>query len=65
LAMSKPPKKKPKEPAPSLYLRLDEATYAALMSYINAQKAPPEKTTVGLVALREFLQREVHYPSRG
>ncbi len=56
-----PPKKKPgrvgrkpKNPG-MLMLRLDADTVAALEAYIVAQEVPPERTAVGLTALRRFL----------
>lgn len=60
--MAKSPKRPKPEGVPSLYLRLDPQTFEALMNYINAQETPPEKNTVGLVALRQFLARHGHYP---
>jgi len=63
--MAKSSKKKPPaDSAPSLYLRLDPQTFEALMNYISAQETPPEKNTVGLVALRQFLAKHGHYPPR-
>ncbi len=64
LVMAKTPKKKPKDTAPVIYLRLDDGTYSALLAYIGAQETPPDKTTVGLVALRQFLSKHGHYPPK-
>jgi hypothetical protein len=49
--------KKPKNPG-MLMLRMDDATVAALEAYLGAQKVPPERTAVALVALRQFLTAE-------
>lgn len=62
--MAKAPKKKLKDTAPVVYLRLDDGTYRALLSYIGSQETPPDKTTVGLVALRQFLTKHGHYPPK-
>jgi hypothetical protein len=61
------PKKKPapeKKPQPVLFLRLDAATEAALVGYINSQEAPPDRTAVGLAALRQFLTRHGFWPPK-
>ena len=66
-----PPKKKkpslvgrkPKNPG-MLMLRMDEATVAALDAYLTAQKVPPERTAVALVALRQFLTAEGFPPAK-
>jgi hypothetical protein len=57
-----PPKKRkpdrvgraPKNPG-MLLLRLDEDTVAALTAYLASLEVPPERTAVGLAALRKFL----------
>ena len=61
---SNPSKKGAKDTAPVIYLRLDDGTYRGLLSYIQAQETPPDKTTVGLVALRQFLAKHGHYPAK-
>jgi hypothetical protein len=57
LAMSKhkPQDAKPAKP-PILYLRLLPSDEAALQDYIHAQDTPPDRTAVGLRALRAFLR---------
>lgn len=54
-----PPKKKPaskRQPNPNvIFLTLDDETAQALVAYIDAQEVPPERTTVALTALRQFL----------
>jgi len=52
---SKP--KPSKDRGPVLYLRLSDDDEAALTGYIAAQEVPPDRTAVGLTALRQFLGR--------
>jgi hypothetical protein len=56
-----PPKKKPgkalKNPEQVL-MRMDPETQAAFEAFIAAQKVPPERPAVTLIALRLFLASE-------
>ena len=71
--MPKPPKKpnktsgssarEPKHPNVVL-VRLLDPDVAGLRSYMESLKVPPERPAVLLVALREFLAREGHYPPK-
>lgn len=64
LATMPPPKKKPgsrpkKQPNPkAMFLTLDDATAAALVAFLGAQKVAPERTAVVVHALRAFLTSE-------
>lgn len=49
------PKETAKPTPPVLYLRLTAADEAALQAYIEAQDTPPDRTAVGLRAVRSFL----------
>lgn len=53
--------RKPKNPG-MLLLRLDDETTAALAAYINSFEVKPERTAVGLAALRQFLAERGHLP---
>jgi hypothetical protein len=55
------PERKPEAAAekgkpPVLYLRITPDDEAALQAYIDAQDTPPDRTAVGLRALRQFLE---------
>ncbi len=54
-----PPKKPAKKPAkkrgPVLFITMDEGTDAELHAYLAAQDVAPDRSAVGLKALREFL----------
>jgi hypothetical protein len=66
-SMSKHPGKKaakPKEPTPTIYLRLTAAHEAAVQVYINRQKAKPDRQAVGLAALEHFLEAEGLWPPK-
>lgn len=45
-----------------LSMRLDLETEGALLRFISSQRVPPDKTSVGIMAIREFLQREGFWP---
>jgi hypothetical protein len=67
VGMAKAPKgkrDKHRDTAPVIYLRLDANTYRGLLAYIDRQETPPDKTTVGLVALRQFLAKHDCYPPK-
>lgn len=57
-------KKASKDRGPVLYLRLDDETEASLQAFIAAQRVEPDRTAVGLKALREFLSREGYWPRK-
>ncbi len=55
-ATPKPAPKSAKKPrGPILHMRVPVEVEAALLAYIAAQDAPPDRTAVGLAALRAFL----------
>ncbi len=65
MLVAMPPNKKPapkgskKEPNPNaVFVRLDDDTAEALKKYVSSLEAPPERTTVITVALRQFLERK-------
>lgn len=47
---------------PLLFMRISEKVHQALQAFIATQRVPPERTTVGIQALTEFLEREGHWP---
>jgi len=54
------PQSRPEQPAsksrgPTVMIRPDPQTEAELVAYINAQDVAPDRSAVGLKALREFL----------
>jgi hypothetical protein len=56
---TKPAKKTPpKKRGPVLFITMDDQTDAELQAFITAQRVGPDRSSVGLVALREFLVRE-------
>jgi len=57
MAERKKPAKKtsPKKRGPVLFVTMDEQTDAELQAYIAAQDVGPDRSAVGLKALREFL----------
>lgn len=63
-----PPKKKPNQPKRvpnpnAVFVRLDDETGAALAKFVAAQKVPPERTAVIVIALRQFLAAEGYLKS--
>lgn len=54
-----PPRKKPKRTGVPMSLWLPEDVVAGLEQFLDAQRIKPSKTEVVIVALQEFLQREV------
>lgn len=62
-----PPKKKPGTPPQNpngVFVRLDDATAAALEEFLREQDVPPKKPAVLLAALREFLGKRGHLKSQ-
>ena len=55
-------KSKGKPRGPVLFIRVDEATEAQLVAFMKAQRVEPDRSAVGLTALREFLEREGFRP---
>jgi hypothetical protein len=58
----KPPAKPAGRKRPVLFVTLDDATERQLVAFIGRQRVPPDRSSVGLAALREFLQREGFWP---
>jgi len=50
--------KTPKRRGTAIMIRIDEATEAELDAFMAAQRIQPERTTVVMAALHEFLVRE-------
>lgn len=59
----KPAKAAPDDDEPKpIYLRVDRRTHRALALFISRQPAAPERTTVTLAALHEFLAKHGCWP---
>lgn len=43
---------------PTLFMRISANLHRALQAFIASQRVPPERTTVVIQALTEFLDRE-------
>lgn len=61
---SEPPKPVSKPRGPVLFIRLDGDTEAALVAFIAAQDVEPDRSAVGLKALRGFLRERGFYPPK-
>lgn len=58
------PSKPAKKRGPVLFITLDDETEAGLVAYIASHEVPPDRSAVGLVALRQFLtERKYLKPS--
>jgi hypothetical protein len=54
-----------KEPAGAvLFVRLDDATRAAIQAFIRAQTVPPDRSSVARQALHEFLRAQGFWPPK-
>lgn len=56
------PEPKPRRRRPVLQITMPEDVEAGLTAYIAAQDAPPDRTAVGLAALKAFLSARGFWP---
>lgn len=56
------PAKTSKRRGPVLFISLDANTEASLVAFISSQVVEPDRSAVGLKALREFLAKQGYWP---
>lgn len=70
MAEKKPAGKQPKSQKPPkrkrdvLFISLDSETEACLVAFIASQVVEPDRSAVGLKALREFLGKQGYWPPK-